>query len=367
MMIAWTGARRGGLRSARLPRAFRGWDGGAMLSHRQRVARVRRLALRALEAYPLVDQDLRFIADEENATFRVDATAPDGRDRFLLRVHRPARHGRNVDSAAAVDSELRWLTALRSGTDLFVPAPFRTVDGQLTALAASPDMPERRVCSVLRWMDGRLHAAAPRPVHLRRLGSVMARLHNHAGQWHVPPGFVRIRWDWETFFGDTMVYGGVGAADVWDLLPGELRRRFARTAAAMRPVMRNLGEEADNFGLIHADLHLGNALFWRDQIRVIDFDDCGFGYWLYDMAVSLWELRHRDDYEDFRSALIDGYTRHRPLPPGGLAHLDDFIAAREVAFGLWFTGTAQVNPDFRAELDQVQADISRSLDVLLRN
>jgi Ser/Thr protein kinase RdoA (MazF antagonist) len=128
-----------------------------------------------------------------------------------------------------------------------------------------------------------------------------------------------------------------------------------------------LDEDGDNFGLIHADLHLDNALFWRDEVRVIDFDDCGFGYWLYDIAVALWELRDRNDCEHFRSALIDGYTRHRPLPPGDLAHLDDFIATREVAFGLWFTGTAQVNPLFRAELDQVQEDTRRSLDTLLQN
>ena len=328
---------------------------------------MRRLALRALDAYPLVDRELRLVADEENTTFRVDATTPDGRDRFLLRVHRPARHGRNVDSAAAIGSELGWLMALRAGTDLLVPAPLRTIDGKLTTVAASPDVLEPRVCSVLRWMDGRLHTRAPRPVHLRRLGSVMARLHNHAGQWRSPPGFVRIRWNWETFFEDTMVYGGIGAAEVWDLLPDDLRRRFTQVASGMRRVMTHLGEGADTFGLIHADLHLDNALFWRGEVKVIDFDDCGFGYWLYDIAVALWELRHRNDYEDFRSALIYGYTQHRPLPPGAVAHLDDFIAAREVAFGLWFTGTAQVNPAFRAELGQVQADISRSLDILLRN
>ena len=338
-----------------------------MFSHRQRIARMRRVAVRALDAYPLVDRELRFVSDGENTTFRVDATAPDGRDRFLLRVHRPARHGRDVDSAAAIGSELDWLTALRAGTDLLVPAPFRTADGKLTTVAASPDAPEPRVCSVLRWMDGRIHSAAPRPVHLCRLGSVMARLHGQAGQWRLPPGFVRIRWDWETFFGDTMVYGGINAADVWGLVPGDLRRRFARVASGMRRVMTDLGDGADSFGLIHADLHLDNALFWRDEVRVIDFDDCGFGYWLYDIAVALWELRYRDDYERFRLALIDGYTRHRPLPPGGLAYLDDFIAAREVAFGLWFTGMAQVNPVFRAELDQMQQDIGRSLDTLLRN
>src|SRR5215470_18265476 len=148
-----------------------------MLSDRQRVARLRRVAVRALDAYPLADRELRFIADGENTTFRVDATAPDGRDRFLLRVHRPARHGRDVDSAAAIGSELGWLTALRAGTDLLVPAPLRTTDGKLTTVAASRGVPEPRVCSVLRWMDGRVHSTAPRPVHLRRLGSVMARLH----------------------------------------------------------------------------------------------------------------------------------------------------------------------------------------------
>jgi Ser/Thr protein kinase RdoA (MazF antagonist) len=162
-----------------------------------------------------------------------------------------------------------------------------------------------------------------------------------------------------------MVYGGINAADVWDLIPGDLRRRFDRVASGMQRVMTQLGDDADQVGLIHADLHLDNALFWRDDVRIIDFDDCGFGYWLYDIAVSLWELRHRGDYEQFRAALIDGYTQHRPLPPGGLTHLDDFIAAREVAFGLWYAGTAEVNPAFHADLSQMLEDIGHSLDTLL--
>jgi Ser/Thr protein kinase RdoA (MazF antagonist) len=54
--------------------------------------------------------------------------------------------------------------------------------------------------------------------------------------------------------------------------------------------------------------------------KVIDFDDCGFGYWLYDIAVALWELRHRNDYGQFRATLIKGYTQHRP-PPGDLGSI----------------------------------------------
>lgn len=134
-----------------------------MLSRRSQVARLRRLAREALAAYPLADPELRFIAHDENTTFRVDARAPSGRERFLLRVHRPARHGRNVDPAAAVGSELCWLTALRADTGLLVPEPFRTAEGSLTTMATSRQVPQPRVCSVLRWMEGRICASAPRP------------------------------------------------------------------------------------------------------------------------------------------------------------------------------------------------------------
>jgi len=161
-----------------------------MLSYRRQIARMRRVAVQALDAYPLADPVLRFVAHGEDTTFRVDATAPDGRDRFLLRVHRPARHGRDVDPAAAVGSELAWLAALRADTDLTVPEPLRTIRGNLTTTATSAGVPEPRVCSVLRWMDGRVHAAAPRPVHLRRLGGVMAR---PPGRLHRRPrGRIRI-------------------------------------------------------------------------------------------------------------------------------------------------------------------------------
>jgi Ser/Thr protein kinase RdoA (MazF antagonist) len=336
-----------------------------MLSHRAQITRLRRLAVRALDAYPLADPQLKFVTHGENTTFKVGASTSGGAvERFLLRVHRPARHGRFIDSDAAIRSELRWLMALRAQTDLLVPEPLLTRGGELTTTASAPGVPQPRTCSVLRWMDGRVYTDSPRPVYLHRLGSAMARLHNHADTWRRPEDFVRIQWDWETFFGDTMEYGGINAAQVWDLLPGDLRGSFDRVAARARRVMAQLGDGPDAVGLIHADLHLDNALFAGGDVRLIDFDDSGIGYRLYDVAVALWELRHRDDYEAFRTALVAGYTGHRPLSADHLAHLDTFIAVREVAFGLWFVGTAQVNPVFRDRLHNVLRAIARSLDKL---
>ncbi len=141
-----------------------------MLSRRSQVAQLRRLAREALDAYPLADPELRFIAQGENTTFRVDARAPSGRERFLLRVHRPARHGRNVDPAAAVGSELCWLVALRADTGLVVPEPFRTAEGSLTTMAKSRQMPGRG--SAQCCAGWRAVSTPPRPGRCTFAGSV---------------------------------------------------------------------------------------------------------------------------------------------------------------------------------------------------
>ena len=96
------------------------------------------------------------------------------------------------------------------------------------------------------------------------------------------------------------------------------RRRYGRNSTRSRAgcelSWRNLGSKPDAFGLIHADLHLENALFDGDAVRVIDFDDCGFGYWLYDLAVPLWDNRYRADYPAFRAALLEGTANAASCP-----------------------------------------------------
>jgi phage gpG-like protein len=69
---------------------------------------MRRVAVRALDAYPLVDRELRFVADEENATFRVDATG-----RALMAVigscsAYTARHAMGGMSTQPPRSVLNW-------------------------------------------------------------------------------------------------------------------------------------------------------------------------------------------------------------------------------------------------------------------
>ena len=92
-----------------------------MSSRRAQLARLRRVAVAALDRYPLPDGRLTFVDHGENTTFRHDSAA----GRHLVRVHRRQRHGRDVDSAAAIRSEIAWLRAIRADTELVVPEAAR--------------------------------------------------------------------------------------------------------------------------------------------------------------------------------------------------------------------------------------------------
>jgi Ser/Thr protein kinase RdoA (MazF antagonist) len=96
----------------------------------------------------------------------------------------------------------------------------------------------------------------------------------------------------------------------------------------------------------------GNVLFSRGEARPIDFDDCGYGYWIYDLATPLAHWQTHSQWSIYRQALLDGYASGRPLPKEQLAHLGLFMAARHVAEMLWGIDQAQSNPGFRQELDE---------------
>ena len=88
-------------------------------------------------------------------------------------------------------------------------------------------------------------------------------------------------------------------------------------------------------GLIHADLHQENFLFHQGAVRAIDFDDCGWGFHLYDLAVTLSEIHGRARYPHLRDSLLDGYSRHRSLPPDPDIHLGALIMMRRLQLLAW--------------------------------
>jgi Ser/Thr protein kinase RdoA (MazF antagonist) len=178
---------------------------------------------------------------------------------------------------------------------------------------------------------GRFRHASLTPANLAAVGELMADLHDRTGAFAPPPGFRRPR------------IGGVDA-DVAAHVIGTIAEEGGPEDAAVVDAVfdcvsrseQALEETPETFGLIHADLHQGNYPFHQDQVSAIDFDDCGWGHFIYDLAVTLSEVSVLGNYSALRNGLLAGYQRVRPLPAGLDAHLPAFLALRELKLMMWF-------------------------------
>jgi Ser/Thr protein kinase RdoA (MazF antagonist) len=316
------------------------------LGFRGQVGRQRRLAGAALARYGIAATRVVLLAHMENTTFRVEA---DDGARYLLRIHRttgsPFQPPRR---AVEVRSELIWLRALADEAGLAVPDPVPALDGSPVTLVAVEGVPRPRICALFRWAEGRFLDAGLRPSHLERVGAFIARLHDHASGFSPPAEFAR----WRRY----NVSGAVGAYVVRTVGehcgPGAVA--IVETVIDLvRQMERELGEGPEAFGLIHGDLHQENFLFERGRVRAIDFDDCGWGHYLYDLAVALSELRWRPDYDARRAGLLRGYLTVRPLPVAAERHLEIFHGLRLLQLMLWFLDH-RAHPGFAAWEEEVR-------------
>lgn len=315
----------------------------ASLSRREQLNRLRRLGRATLARYGREDAQLTLRRYEHNTTFRVDAR--DGR--YLLRINRPRVH-----TPETIGSEMAWLIALRRDTDLRVPEPVPARDGSCVVVACDPGVPEPRVCVLLNWLDGRFINQRLGRAHGSRVGALAGHLQEHATTWTPPSGFLRPRVDTltneakvDSIAPSAAVAGGGDQPSPEDgdwsqrlveaLVSTDDAALFARAIEVVRATTRTLGEEAGAFGLIHGDLHYENVLFHRGEAVAIDFDDCGWGFHLYDLAVILSELAGRPRYDEIRDALLDAYAQIRGLPDDHAIHLRALIVLRRMQILMW--------------------------------
>lgn len=316
-----------------------------------RAAQFRRLsalARRALRDYDLGDVSLSPLQCVQNATWRVQCR---NGQRYALRVHAPGRHDK-----AAIRSELFWLQVLHA-EGFMVPTPVRTVRRSLWSLASAEGVPEARICTLLTWVPGRLPQTRRTPAIIHAIGRLMARLHENASRLRIPKSCVRPRWD----------HGGLFHRDAetdvgWNRLTLRQKQLFAEVRELVGEVMDRLGTGRSVFGLIHADLIFSNVLFHRGEACPIDFDDCGFGYFLYDLAILLDRIEMREDYRVLRAALLAGYRQARAFTPEHEAYLDLFVLARWVFLGICFLS----RPEFSAYAPRFMNNVEPKIERYLR-
>ena len=290
-------------------------------------AAIDRLAERALGRYGLDEgSTVRLLNVSENWTYRIDE--PDGGRTFALRVHRPGYH-----TADEIESELEWIDALRRDNVVETAHVVACSDGRRVTQLATPELGERNVV-LFEWLSGEMPEPEGKDLlgGFRTLGAVSARMHGHARHWSRPPSFRRFSWDYDTTLGAAGHWGrwqdglGMGREEL-DVL--------GRLDAAIRRRLEAYGRSPERFGLVHADIRLANLLVDGPHVRVIDFDDCGFSWFMYDFATAVSFFEDHPLVPELKGAWVEGYRSVAPLDPADEAELDTFVMLRRLLLVAW--------------------------------
>ena len=293
----------------------------------------------------------RLINVSENATFLVEAA---GGYRSVLRVHRD-----NYHSERAIECELQWTKALNTNGGVISPDVYVGRNGKAIQSATIAGLTGPRFMVLFHFVagmnpgeDGDLVSA------FAELGEIAARTHLHSIQWTKPALFERLTWDADAIFGANAIWGN------WRDGP-QVDRHIKNTLDVVETVVCNrlaaFGKGENDFGLIHADMRLANLLVDGNRTRLIDFDDCGFGWFLYDFATGISFMEDDTRVPELKHAWVTGYRKQRGLTLAAEAEIETFIMLRRLALLAWI-GSHLEAPEPQAlapRFAQITADLGR--------
>ena len=290
------------------------------------------IAERSLPAWGLKPDAMELVSRSENTVFRLDM--PD-RQRYALRIHRPGYH-----TLPELESELLWTRALNQA-GVRVPVGVRTLDGPGYATIPTPDGESSRAVGLVNWLEGELLSSVLEAEqdesiiaeHYRRIGRVLAAMNDQASQWTPPAEFTRHAFDVPGYVGESPFWGRF-----WDIPPltGAQRSLLSGAREKIRQTLNDYGQDRGTYSMIHADLHAHNILIDPSgNLQAFDFDDAGFGWHQYDLAVVLFGLEDQPYFDAITDALVGGYRSIRPFSNEALSLVPLFLLIRRLVVISW--------------------------------
>jgi Ser/Thr protein kinase RdoA (MazF antagonist) len=331
------------------------------------------VAQRALPlwGYP-PDSKLKLLNITENATYRVEH--PDFKT-IVMRVHRLI-----YAEKESIETEIAWILDLRKDTALNLATPLKALNNTYVQTVVTPEMDETRYVVCFSYVKGK----APRDSHddseqisgiagilnkmpkkltvplfctaavaydqinkrfpsskntlapgdiamYRKLGEIAATIHSHSKSWAPPAFYKRIEWDWRATFAEGWNnFYGAHYRDIEGILNASDLEAIDACAFLMRKRVEAYGKSPDRYGMIHSDLRMANLLKDGEEIAVLDFDDCGRGWYMYDIASIVGFMEHRPDLQKIIDVIVEGYKTQAELPEEDEREIPTFIMMRRI-------------------------------------
>lgn len=279
----------------------------------------------------------RLIVLSENATYMVK-NKETGENMGVLRVSRPGYH-----TLSELESEMSWLRQINDYTPLIVANPINGSDGKPIQQIMGDDgnIYFCVICDFLPGSEPDESNPAKMVKDFEMLGETTAYLHRQASIWNGTKTIDRMEWTYDNIIGDTAAWGR------WQDFEGmtpEAEEFLEEACRIIKKRLNRYGRNQNNWGLIHADLRLANILVEGDTIKVIDFDDCGMGWYLHDLASSISFIEHKEIVPDLINSWLKGYKKVMPFTDTDFEEIDTFILMRRLQLMAWLASHKESGP-----------------------
>ncbi len=330
----------------------------------RRLAVVDDALARACSLWELEHGSFTLLRDGQNHVY--SARRDDGR-KAIVRITDDSHR-----SAALIDGELAWLAYLSAhGCAVSSPIPAND-DSLLTSLTAGG----RQVHVVcFTYLEGiQVDPADPRqwtPDLIAELGRELGRIHSVSADFKPDPGSRRYSWDEETEYRRLPDgFRGLVPDTVLDKIAGVFARLRAKTT------------QPGAFGLIHSDVYADNFFYGDGQVRLFDFDQACYGWYVYDLICPLYPHyvspvakipdATADDAAGFFGHLVAGYRETHVLTADQLSLADELLRLKEIfvylilveKFDQWVTTLGTSPETLRGMLDTVEQRLIAGAPVL---
>jgi Ser/Thr protein kinase RdoA (MazF antagonist) len=264
----------------------------------------------------------------ENATYLVH-NPTEAKQKFILRVGRPGYH-----TKSEVESELKLLESIGQHTEITVSLPIPGDNQEYVQTVKHEN--EVFNCTLFTFLEG----SAPEEdneskliIQFEILGKITAQLHEHSQKHHQNlRDITRLTWDYDTILGPEPKWGRWKNGKA---ITPERLELYEKVSLKIKERLDRFGKDHSRYGLIHSDLRLANLLVEGEEIKVIDFDDCGFGWYLYDLATSLSFIEHKSYVPSLVASWIKGYRKVRSLSVEEEQEIPTFIMMRRLQLIAW--------------------------------
>ena len=324
-----------------------------------------KLAEEAIKNWDVEVKSINLHLQSENTVFKVEGL--DG-NTYALRVHRKGYH-----DLEELNSEHVWTSSL-SNAGLLVPEAVVTRSGEAYTSVSFLNSSEYRYVGLVKWIEGTilndlildLEEKDVSDVY-ESLGKVVAKFHKATIAWEKPKDFKRHSFDTDGFLGNKPFWGRF-----WEAQNATTRERkkLSLIRNNITEILSKLPRDINSFGMIHADLHSQNVLIQGKSLSVIDFDDSGFGWYGFDLAVAIWDRLDFTatgcHFDIAYKSLIKGYLEERPNAKDIIENIPAFLLMRTLMIIRWIEDRPESGyAAFIPVLIKASIDQARKLKLLI--